>query len=55
MQTLSSFKKEMLQYARTVVDLDVGETPKEWVDAYIEALKEDGKIVTVNGKQFVKE
>jgi len=55
MQTLTQFKKEMLVYAKTVVDLEDGETPKDWVNAYINAMREDGLIVTINGKQFVKE
>ena len=41
MKTLKEVKKEMLEYAKEVVDLEDGESPKDWVDAYISTLRED--------------
>ena len=55
MKTLSKVKKEMLHYAHKVVDLEEGETPQDWVDIYIEALREDGLIITIDGIEYVKE
>ena len=50
---LSVVKKEMLEYAKEVVDLEPGESPKDWVDVYIAALKEDGKIIHHRGILYV--
>lgn len=52
-KTLTAFRKEMMEYAKEVVDLEPGETPKDWVDAYIDALKEDGKIVKDGKRTYV--
>lgn len=50
---LSVVKKEMLDYAKTTVDLEPGETPMDWVRTYMDALREDGKIVKEGNKYFV--
>lgn len=55
MKTLAQVKKEMLNYAKTVVDLEEGETPRDWVDAYVDALREDGYVVRIGGKEYVKD
>lgn len=55
MKTLKEFRKEMLEYARNTVDLEDGETPKDWVDTYIDTLKEDGMIVKVGRTLYVKD
>lgn len=55
MKTLTQVKKEMLSYARTNVDLEEGETAKDWVDTFVEALREEGSIVVINGKEYVKD
>ena len=50
---LKEFKKQMLEYAKTTVDLEEGETPRTWVNTYIKALEEDGHIVTIGGIKYV--
>lgn len=55
MKKLAEVKKEMLKYARTVVDLEEGETPRDWVNTYIQCLQEDGLIVKVGKTLYVKE
>lgn len=52
---IGQFRKKMLEYAKEVVDLEDGETPKDWVDTYIDAIKEERNLVTKNGRKYIKE
>ena len=56
MKELREYKKELYEYAKTVVDLEQGESPREWVDSMIEALREDGKIIKdCAGREYVED
>lgn len=55
MKKLKDLRKEMLEYAKEVVDLEDGESPKDWVDAYVDALREDGMIFKIGKTEYVAE
>ena len=55
MKTLAEYKRYMRDYAKTNVDLEEGETPRDWLNAMLDALEEEGSIVTINGKKYVKD
>lgn len=50
---LSDFLLEMLEYARTVVDLEDGETPEQWVNDYYKTVYESGKVIKIEGVLYV--
>ena len=54
LKRLSLFKEDLYYYAKNCVDLEPNETLEEWCEAYLDALKEEGSIVTIDNEQYVK-
>ena len=54
MKTLAQLKKYMYNN-RECLDLEDGETFSDWWEAYVDALREDGSIVVINNKTYVKD
>ena len=55
MKTLAQLKKYMYDNCRDSIDLEDGETFSDWWEAYVDALREDGSIVVINNKAYVKD
>ncbi len=54
MKTLTELRKYMYNN-RDCIDLEDGETFSDWWKAYKDALREDGQLVVINNKTYVKD
>lgn len=54
MKTLKELRKYMYENRETI-DFEEGETFSDWWEAYIDALREDGSLVVINNKTYVKD
>lgn len=54
MKTLKELRKYMYDN-REAIDFEEGETFSDWWAAYEDALREDGSIVIINNKTYVKD
>lgn len=51
--TESQARQEAKEIVKTI-DLEEGETKKQWIECYIDALREDGLIKKIGGIQNVQ-
>jgi hypothetical protein len=54
MMTLAELKKYMYEN-RDSIDFEDGETFSDWWEAYKGALREEGSIVVINNKTYVRD
>ena len=54
MKTLKELRKYMYEN-RDAIDFEDGETFSDWWEAYEDALREEGSIVVINNKTYVKD